>query len=411
MIPRHSLPFGIRRTLSVLVSPTPDISMSDLEKAYAEALGVRASILLPSVRAGIHMVVQVVNKPGMIVAGPAYTCHTVHEALALSGARTRLVDSAPGSFLMAPDAVYAATGPGSALVLSEVYGIPYDQDMLQSASRKGPSVRVLDMAMSVPMPERMRQLRARDVALFSFGWGKPMYAGWGGIACFQDLELAGRVREIRDRWAAPESFLLRFRRGCPTLLQVALNQRFLYGLLHERHLYRLYKKNTSSRCEQGPPPPANGDASYPASDLSARTLPNEWTRPMTALNRNLALHNLLYSVQNADLRRRQAEIYSRTLVESGIVRGAGSKVLPQSHFPIRLPSAVRDAMCYYLRGRGIDTSTLFPFPAGLSRDRYPHAAEAADEVIALPLGPGITLEEVRMVSSCVKDGLRDLGSQ
>ena len=129
---------------------------------------------------------------------------------------------------------------------------------------------------------------------------------------------------------------------------------------------------------------------------------------MTALNRRLALHNLRYSVQNADLRHRQAEIYSRTLVESGIVRGPGSKALPQSHFPIRLPSAVRNEMCDYLRGRGIDTSTLFPLSAGLSRDRYPHAAETADEVVTLPLGPTITLDEVRMVSSCVKDGLRTL---
>ena len=109
---------------------------SDLEKAYAEALGVPAVILLPSVRAGIHMVIQAMNKPGMIVVGPAYTCHTVHEALALSGACTRLVDSAPGSFLMSPDAIYAATEPGCALVLSEVYGIPYDQEMLRNACRK-----------------------------------------------------------------------------------------------------------------------------------------------------------------------------------------------------------------------------------------------------------------------------------
>jgi dTDP-4-amino-4,6-dideoxygalactose transaminase len=409
MIPRHSLPFGIGTALAALVRPAPAVQVSDVEKTYADALGVGAVILLPSVRAGIHMAVQAVNTPGMIVAGPAYTCHTVHEALALSGARTRLVDSAPGLFLMPSDAICAAIEPGCALVLSEVYGIPYDQDMLQNASRKGPSVRVLDMAMSIPAPERMRQLEARDVALFSFGWGKPMYTGWGGIACFQDLELAGNIREIRDQWIAPESSGLRFQRSCSTLLQVAMNQPILYGLVHEQHLYRLYKKCTSSRCEQGHSPTAKEDASYAVSDLSVRTLPDEWTRPMTALNRKLALHNLRSSAQNAGLRHRQAEIYSRTLVESGIVRGSGSKVLPQSHFPIRLPSAVRDKMGDYLRGRGIDTSTLFPLPAGLSRDRYHHAAKAADEVIALPLGPTITLDDVRAVSGCFIDGLRALG--
>jgi dTDP-4-amino-4,6-dideoxygalactose transaminase len=66
-------------------------------------------------------------------------------------------------------------------------------------------------------------------------------------------------------------------------------------------------------------------------------------------------------------------------------------------------------MCDYLRGCGIDTSTLFPFSIGLSRNRYPKAAEAADEVITLPLGPTLGLHEVQMVSRCVKEGLRTLG--
>jgi dTDP-4-amino-4,6-dideoxygalactose transaminase len=138
-------------------------------------------------------------------------------------------------------------------------------------------------------------------------------------------------------------------------------------------------------------------------------LPAEWTRPTTGLNRRLALYNLQTSGQNAELRRRQAEIYSKCLVESGILRGPRSNALPQSHFPIRLSSSVRDKMCDYLRGRGVDTSAFFPFPGGLGRDRYPNAAEAADEVVTLPLGPNIRLDKVQMVSRWVKDGLRALG--
>ena len=53
-------------------------------------LGVREVILLPSVRAGIHMAVLAGIRPGAVVIGPAYTCDTVHQALALSGAHTQL---------------------------------------------------------------------------------------------------------------------------------------------------------------------------------------------------------------------------------------------------------------------------------------------------------------------------------
>jgi len=409
MIPRHSLPFGVGKTLSIIVSPAPNMNSSDIEKAYANALGVRSAILIPSVRAGIHMAIQAASRPGTIVAGPAYTCHTVHKAMVISGARSRLVDSAPDSFLMSHDGINAATEPGCALVLSEVYGIRYDVEMLRSADHKRPGVRILDLAMCIPSPERMKELENGDVALFSFGWGKPMYAGWGGIACFQDLELAGRVREIRDQWSAQESFGLRFQSGCSTLLRVAMNQRCIYGLWHEQHLYRFYNKVFSSLNAQRPSSAAQGATTNTASDRMVRALPPEWTRSMTALNRKLALHNLRNSRGNADHRRGQAEIYSRSLVESGIVRGPGSKALPQSHFPIRLPSALRNTMCDYLRVGGIDTSTLFPLPAGLSRALYPHAAEAADEVLTLPMGPTITLEEVRMVSQRVKEGLQALG--
>ena len=397
MIPRHSLPFDLQRFLSVLVSSSRGAHYSDVEKAYADALGVRTALLLPSVRAGIHMTILAMSRPDMLVAGPAYTCHTVHEAIALSGARTRLIDSAPGAFLMPPDTICAATEPGCALVLSEVYGIPYDQEMMRDACRNAPQLRIFDMAMGIPAPERLRQLEGRDVALFSFGWGKPMYAGWGGIACFQDPELAERVRRTRDGWADTETFGLRVRHGCSALMRTAMNHRGLYGLSHEPHLYGVFRKAASAGQEGGCQMKTSGGL-----------LP-QWTRPMTALNRKLALHNLRNSRQNAELRHRQAEIYSRSLVDSGIARGSGSSTLPQSHFPIRLPSAVRDKMCDYLRGRGIDTGTLFPFPAGLSRDNYPHAAEAADEVITLPLGPKITLDEVRMVSQRVKEGLRALG--
>ena len=127
---------------------------------------------------------------------------------------------------------------------------------------------------------------------------------------------------------------------------------------------------------------------------------------MTALNRKLALHNLRQAGQNADLRQSQAGIYYSSLAETGIVRGLASSGLPQSHFPVRLPSALRSRMCDYLRSRGIDTGTLFPFPAGLDARCYPRAASASREVITLPLGPSLTSGEVRRIAERVKDGLR-----
>jgi dTDP-4-amino-4,6-dideoxygalactose transaminase len=400
MIPRHSLPFGVGRAISLLVSSSQASHASDLEKAYADTLGARVAVLLPSVRAGIHMTVLAGSLPGAVVIGPAYTCDTVHQALALSGARMRLVDAAPGSFLMSPQAIGASFEPDCALLISELYGIPCDVGMIEKECGAKARLRILDLAMCIPSSGRMRQLKATDMALYSFGWGKPMYAGWGGIACFQDPELAAKVREIRDRWTAPDGFGFRFRRNCRTLLRVAMNQRGVYGLWHEPHFYRVYRKVISGSSPEpshaAPTPPPPGQAP-------------EWTRPMTALNRKLALYNLHHAAQASELRHSQAELYHRRLVEPGAVRGPEREALPESHFPIRLPSRVRYGMCDYLRGRGIDTSTLFPLSPWVSAVGYPHAASAAAEVVTLPLGPGITPDEVRKISECVKDGLLALG--
>ncbi|WP_337286857.1 DegT/DnrJ/EryC1/StrS family aminotransferase [Candidatus Methylomirabilis sp.] len=407
MIPRHGLPFGTRGIVSAIASPLPAARPSDVEKAYADILGVHAVMLLPSVRVGIYMTIQAMCEPAMTVVGPAYTCHLVHEAMALNGVRTCLIDAAPKAFLM-PSGITSAITPATALVLSEIYGIPYDRDILDAVCKQGLRVRILDMAMSIPSPERMQRLQAVDVALFSFGWGKPMYAGWGGIACIEDVELAGKIREVRDRWAVEQSFGASFSQWCLTLLMVTLNQRSVYGLLHERHLYRWYKHMTSSRNEEEHPPTPQDDVSRSAPCLAPDVLSHRWTRPMSHLNRKLAVYNLRNAMQHADLRRRQAEIYARRLVESGIACGAGINALPQSHFPIRVSPAIRDALCDYLRGRGIDTGTLFPFSTRLNRSCYPHASEAGAEVVTLPLGPTITLNEVEMIATYVKSGLRAL---
>lgn len=403
MIPRHSIPFGIRNILPLLISPARGAHSSDVEKAYADALGVQTVVLLPSVRAGIYLMIRAVSGPDVFAAAPAYTCDTVHQALSLSGARAKLVDSAPDSFLMSPEAIGAVAEPGCVLVLSEVYGIPYKLEMIDRTCIQNLRLRIMDLAMCIPSAERMRTLKSGDVALFSFGWGKPMYAGWGAVACFRDSDLGGCVRDICHRWTKTGSFGLGLRQDSSVLMRVLMNQRGVYGLSHEAHCYRIYKRISGRRR------PLESTADFMPSPVRPGALPPQWTRPMTALNWKLALANLRHSALHATLRRDQAATYSKLLVEPGVVRGPGSGVLPQSHFPIRIPAVIRDRMCDFLRGRGIDTGAPFPFPQGLKRNDFPNSAKIAEEVVTLPLGPGIAANEVRRVSDCIKEGLRALG--
>jgi hypothetical protein len=213
------------------------------------------------------------------------------------------------------------------------------------------------------------------------------------------------VRDIRDRWNLGESPGLAVSHACMALFRVTANQRGIYGLWHQRYLYGA----VASRREQDLRMSAQKGCAHPAPAISEQELRLEWTRPMTQLNRKLALHNLRNAMRDIKLRRDQAEIYYRSLVEPGLVRGPNINGLPQSHFPIRVASDVRDRLRDYLRGKGVDTGKLFPFPCGLDRNSYPNAAKAADEVITLPLGPGIIFDEVKMIAERIKDALRSLG--
>lgn len=396
MIPRHSISVGLGEFFSLLGSSGPPISVSAIEMRYAEVLGVTATVIVPSVRAGILLALRAVGAPGLMVVGPAYTCRSVHQAMALSGARLRLVDPDPGSFLLSPAAVRAAAEPGSALVLSELYGLPYGPEMMRDSDAGRYRLRIFDMAMSIPLPTRLNRLHPGDLALFSFGRGKPMFAGWGGVVCCQNLDLAASIREQRDRWVLPTSWALGLRHRCAAALQIGTNQRGWYGLSHHRQVYSLLSRLMARQ-------------EVPAARLDRR-LPAAWRQPMTTVNLKLALYNLGKASQNAAIRRSQAALYAKSLVDAGIVQGPAGEHLPCSHFPIRVPSALRDRLCDYLRERGIDTATLFPFPPDLNRSRYPNAADVADEVLTLPLGPTTSPDEVEMISHRVKDGLLKFGA-
>jgi dTDP-4-amino-4,6-dideoxygalactose transaminase len=130
---------------------------------------------------------------------------------------------------------------------------------------------------------------------------------------------------------------------------------------------------------------------------------------MTPLNRKIALENLRLAADSATLRRRQAEKYHRRLRPLGVVRGISEDSLPQSHFPICVAADRRAGVRKYLHTRGVDTGTFFPFPAGLRRAEYPNAARASDEVVLLPLGEVLRLEEVDTIVRHVEEALRAAG--
>ncbi|MEN6457550.1 MAG: DegT/DnrJ/EryC1/StrS family aminotransferase [Thermoguttaceae bacterium] len=393
MIPRHAPPLPLR-TATRLSLFQRAMSQEQFESACASMLGVRHVLLLPSARVGILLATRAVMTPETVVVGPAFVCAVVHEAMTLSGASLRFVDSAPGGFLMNPAALPPLAGSPWVGVWSDIYGLPCDRDVPRSTSP--PVLRLWDMAMSVPEASAFARLQSNDAALLSFGLGKCLYSGWGGALLCNDSTLFHRIRAERDRWVTAEIPSTRIRHAISVFGRTVAHNRCLYALGR----YAADRRNTRLRAAV---------ARHQTEAVAHATPPNRldraWTEPMTALNRKLAWANLQQAAQSAALRQRQAEQYRRHLEPLGLVRGFGENAFPQSHFPICVAPAQRLAVRAYLRRHGIDTGTLFPFPAQLRREDYPHAARAAAEVVLLPLGQVLRIEEVEMVARRVREAL------
>lgn len=378
MIPRHRPPFSVATALATALSASQTSSVEAVEEAYAEALNLHA-VLLPSARAGICWALRTVVSSDTSIIGPAYTCQVVHEAMARSAGRLEFVDTEANSFLMQPSFLTTQLGENCAVVLCEIYGYSYETYEISEV----PRIRIIDAAMTVPIPQLFERVKDKDCGILSFGIGKCMYAGYGGMAVSRNRSLIDEIRTVRDAYLSQETLLLSIRRRIEITLRTLVHTRWLYGLLY--------------KCRR---PPSDLTA-FPSAWAGDRSLSREWYLPSTSFDRRLVLHNLENRTQFVERRKQLARRYQQNL------QGVAGVNLPRlsrdamSHYTIRVSAKARDVIQNGLLSLGVDAGTLFRFPSYLVRDRYPNARRIGSEVLNLPLDASLTDEDVDYISECV----------
>ena len=404
MIPYHRPPFTLTESLRYFLSRPSTITAEVLEMLYAEAMGMPEAVLLPSARAGLYLVFQSVIDKKTVLVSPVYTCAVVHDAMKRTGASVHLLDITESGFLLDPAILETFHSPNFILVLGEIYGIRYPNNMFDFASVSQARLRIVDMAMSIPLSRNLEHLGKNDVALLSFGLGKCIYAGWGGMALLRDPELAEKIRFLRTQWVAKETMAFGIRNGILTLLRIIAYNRVFYGLAKRtigwwHSAYDRFNPSISLKNERKN---RRSSSTEPlCSEAGARSLSAEWTQPMSHFNRKLSKYNLHRIEHYVQHRLQQSQKYYNLLTSSTLIDGLHRDNLPQSHFPIRVPASNRDKVRKALWVRGVDTGTLFPFPENINPKSFPHAAKASEEVVTLPLGEQLLLEEVEMIADYV----------
>jgi len=416
MIPRHRPPFGISTLLRTVLPGSGPSDLEQLEQDYSEALCVPHAIWIPSARYGICHALRFGTKPLDRVFCPAFTCGVVHQAISLSGRDMTLVDCSDDQLLMdlrflqqnmtpllepcqALDGLNGAVREGSAVVLSEVFGHRWKQPELPRGL-PGASLRIFDMAMCIPTAGDLERLADRDVAVVSFGLGKSLYSGWGGMAFTKDDGMAASLREQRHHDLHGHKQLSEFRRN--TLI-------WLRTLAHSRWLYRLSRRAAERRAAEHS---ANTQPSVTSEPESQECLSRDWWHTPTSLQMQLAHRNLRRSAAMAAERIDSGNVYRSELGRlcggSRLGRGGCLRLPPEnshalSHFCLRVNPRLRDQLRQHLWQAGIDTAILFPFPDAGCREQLPNASGLTNEILGLPLSNGLGRHHIRRICALVAD--------
>ncbi len=382
MIPRHRPPFGVRTVLATMLSSANTVSVERVEEAYAGEFGLYA-VLLPSARAGICWALRAVINPDTSVIGPAYTCNVVHEAMARSGGKLRLIDADTNTFLMDPVRLASETCDNCAVVLSENYGYSYEPYGDNDSGSVVPRLRIFDASMTIPTTPLFERVMGNDCVICSFGISKCVYSGFGGIGLTKDKYLADEIRNRRDAHLRKETLLLLIMRGAEISFRTLVHTRLLYAFLYK------FRR-----------PPSDLET-FPSAWSGDESISKEWYLPSTYVDRGLALHNLQHRDEHYERRIDLAARYHRNLA------GAAGVILPyltrcaMSHYTIRVPSELRDGIQAVLWRLGVDAGTLFTCSSYLSAHKYPNARRISGEVLNLALDPSLTDDDVDYICDCV----------
>jgi perosamine synthetase len=171
------------------------------ERAFAEYVGRRHAISLPSCTSGLHLAFAALGLgPGDEVVVPDITWIASSAPISYVGATPVFADVDPDSWCLDPAALERRITPRTkAVLVVDLYGNMPDMDAIEEvASRHGIAV-VEDSAEAIGSEYKGRKAGSFGIAsAFSFHGSKTLTTGEGGMLVTDDTELYERCLVLRD---------------------------------------------------------------------------------------------------------------------------------------------------------------------------------------------------------------------
>jgi len=182
------------------------------EKAFANYLGVKHAVSLPSCTSGLHLALASLGiGPGDEVIVPDVTWIASAAPISYVGAITVFADIDEHTWCLSPESVReCVTEKTKAIMVVDLYGGMADYaELIQIAEEHGLKI-IEDAAEAFGSEfEGSKAGTLGDVAAFSFHGSKTMSTGEGGMLVTDDEELYTRVMQLRDHGREPGDVLFR----------------------------------------------------------------------------------------------------------------------------------------------------------------------------------------------------------
>lgn len=353
---------------------TSGARVAEFEETFARTVGARYAVAVTSGTAGMHLALLAAGiGPGAEVITSSMTWASTGNMILAVGATPVLIDVDPRTLNIDPDAVASAVGPATrAIVPVHFGGQPVDLDALRAvAARHGLSV-IEDAAHALGTSYRGRPVGGGSTAaVFSFHPIKAITTGEGGMVTTDDEALAERLRLLRFHGIERDAWRRYGRRGNPDYEIVALGFKYnmtdiqaALGLAQLARLEALIEARTAIAGWY-----AEALHGVPSVEMLERV-------PYPARH---AWNLLVVRLRLEAVRIGRDEVMSALLAAN---IGVGL------HF------------------KALHLHRLYRERLALPPGALPHATRASDQILSLPLFPGMTRADVRDVVEALDGAVR-----
>jgi dTDP-4-amino-4,6-dideoxygalactose transaminase len=212
LLPRHIPPAATPLRLAEWGrgGNAPAASLADFAKELSECLDVPHLFFASSGRTALRLLLDTLARQPQWggrseVVIPGYTCPALARVILDAGLKPRLVDIDPITLTYVPAALSAAVGEDTlAVMVVHPFGIPVAVGPALAAARAAGALVIEDAAQALGARVEGRHVGTRGhVGLYSFGPGKPLALGGGGMVVTSDDALGAALAQEWTSLATP----------------------------------------------------------------------------------------------------------------------------------------------------------------------------------------------------------------